>query len=105
MLLGDTVTKVRKPKKFDLVNQTISPRERVGSGDETTLYAVYIMSHDLQPIRWLGLMFVASFQDLPWLQFFLQYAKIEREGLGYLIFYDDIRWTEGRPTGGSVQLL
>ena len=36
---------------------------------------------------------------------FLQYAKIEREGLGYLILYDDIRWTEGRPTGGSVQLL
>ena len=24
-----------KPKKFDLVHQTISPRERVGSGDET----------------------------------------------------------------------
>jgi len=23
------------PKKFDLVHQTISPRERVGSGDET----------------------------------------------------------------------
>ena len=24
-----------KPKKFDLVHQTVSPRERVGSGDET----------------------------------------------------------------------
>ena len=23
------------PKKFDLVHQTVSPRERVGSGDET----------------------------------------------------------------------
>ena len=26
---------VRKPKKFDLVHQTVSPHERVGSGDET----------------------------------------------------------------------
>ena len=26
---------MRKPKKFDLVHQTVSPREKVGSGDET----------------------------------------------------------------------
>ena len=26
---------VRKPNNFDLVHQTVSPRERVGSGDET----------------------------------------------------------------------
>ena len=26
---------VHKPKKFDLAHQTVSPRERVGSGDET----------------------------------------------------------------------
>ena len=35
MLLGDTVTKYAKPKRFDLVHQTVSPCERVGSGDET----------------------------------------------------------------------
>ena len=29
---------MRKPKKFKLVHQTISPRERVGSGDETNLH-------------------------------------------------------------------
>ena len=35
-LLGDTVAKtVHKPKKFDLVHQTVSPRERMGL--ETTL--------------------------------------------------------------------
>ena len=27
---------VHKPRKFDLVHQTVSPRERVGSGDETS---------------------------------------------------------------------
>ena len=26
---------VHRPKKFDLAHQTVSPRERVGSGDET----------------------------------------------------------------------
>ena len=26
-----------KPKKFDLVHQSVSPRERVGSGDETRI--------------------------------------------------------------------
>ena len=26
---------MRKPKKFDLVHQTVSPCERVGSGDKT----------------------------------------------------------------------
>ena len=34
MLLG--YKSVRKPKENDLVHQTVSPHERVGSGDETT---------------------------------------------------------------------
>ena len=29
---------MRKPKKFDLVHQTVSPRKRVGSGDETKVF-------------------------------------------------------------------
>ena len=28
---------VRYPKQFDVVHQTVSPRERVGSGDETSI--------------------------------------------------------------------
>ena len=36
---------MRKPKKFDLVHQTVSPRERVGSGDETSIFTLsYIVS-------------------------------------------------------------
>ena len=36
-LLGDTVTKVcGRPKKFNLVHQTVSPHEGVESGDETS---------------------------------------------------------------------
>ena len=36
-LLGDTVTKtVNQPNKFDWVHQTVSPCERVWSGDQTT---------------------------------------------------------------------
>ena len=35
MLLGDTVAKLCK--KFDFVHQSVSPRESVGSGNETNL--------------------------------------------------------------------
>ena len=37
MLLGDTNKSVHKPKKLDLVHLTVSPRERVESGDRTNL--------------------------------------------------------------------
>ena len=39
---------VCKPKKFDLVHQTVFPRERVGSGDETNIeYRLTCMEHDI----------------------------------------------------------
>ena len=44
MLLGDTVC---EPKKFDLVQQTVSPCERVGSGDETTYLYAHVGVHKL----------------------------------------------------------
>ena len=34
-----------EPKKFDLVQQTVSPRERVGSGDETTYLYAHVGVH------------------------------------------------------------
>ena len=34
-LLGYTVASACKPKKFDFLHQTVSPGERVGSGDKT----------------------------------------------------------------------
>ena len=43
MLLGYTVAKAcASPKKFDLVHQTVSPCERVGSGDEKLLQLQYL---------------------------------------------------------------
>ena len=54
MLLGDTVTKCALAQlKFDLVHQTISPREREGSGEETTGYHAfyrYVYTRECMPI-------------------------------------------------------
>ena len=42
-----------EPKKFDLVHQTVSPHERVGSGDETNcvpglhVYCTYSLLNDI----------------------------------------------------------